>query len=89
MRPNDEVNPALRADPVLRGTGERLTEPTCRYSVLRVMKPPSLKNNRPAGQAKRGVGRFKIDRGFGDRPIMFSAFSPSAGLVAQAFLPVV
>jgi hypothetical protein len=38
------VGGSLRADPLLRGTGERRTEPTCRYSVLRVMKPPSLKN---------------------------------------------
>ena len=41
IRPNDEVSPALRAEPVFRGTGDRRTEPTCRYNVLRAMKPPS------------------------------------------------
>jgi hypothetical protein len=42
--PNDVVNPADRADIralVSRGTGVLRTDPTCRYTALRAMKPPS------------------------------------------------
>ena len=43
MFPNDDVSPTDRADirALLRGTGDRRTEPTCRCTTLRAMKPPS------------------------------------------------